>query len=209
MAGVINLARRANLMNSILIPIYTKLTQWDEREELFPLWRPLRFALARLHGYPKLNKLGSLDDKEEYSKILLEQGLENYLPADKSVVVKLSKFYELGMTEANLITLPEKEGLNDLNLLKNEAPFYGYMPYFLYECFEGGQFAEYFANDEELTKWIQKQHLEMLFDGYEVRKENIKDLTGMKDYRKSIPLDLELMLGNYIDVLEKRRESSR
>ena len=123
-------------MNSILMPIYTKLTQWDEKEEIFPLWRPLRFALARLNGYPKLNKLGNLDDKEGYSKVLLEQGLENFLPVDKAVVIKLSKFYELGMTDANLLSLPKKEGMEPLNQLKNQAPFYGYMPYFLYECFE-------------------------------------------------------------------------
>ena len=191
--------------------IKEKIQQWISCQEsetahtIFPLWRPLRFTLARINGYPKLNKIGNLDDEISFLNALSKYDLESFLPTNKTVVIKLARLFELGMTEANFMSLPDIKGRESLNELRNQAPFYGYMPYFLYECFDGGNFAQYFEHEAAFVEWIKEQHLEMFFEEEGISRDTIKDLSGMMDYRKSIPLDMELMLDNYIAILEKRK----
>ena len=202
-------------MDDVLKPIQEQIQQWILYEEetaggnansniIFSLWRPLRFTLARINGYPKLNQIGNMDDKISFLKELSKYDLNLFLPTRKSVVLKLVKLFELGMTRANVMVLPYKEGKELLNCLRNQEPFYDYMPYFLYECFEGGRFAQYFASHEKFKTWVKEQHLEMFFEENVIAKERVKDLSGMNDYRKSIPLDIEKMIDNYIEILEKR-----
>ncbi len=183
-----------------------KLTDGNlNADTIFSLWRPLRFTLARLNGYPKLNKIGDMNDKIAFLKELSKRDLSMFLPVDKPVVVKLAKLFELGMTRANVMILPHGAGMESINVLRNQEPFHDYMPYFLHECFEGGRFEQYFANDETLKEWICEQHLEMFFEGSNINKEKIRDLSGMEDYRKSIPLNMEVMLDNYIEILKQRQ----
>ena len=197
-------------MKENLNPIQEQIKKWIESEgrsdEMFSLWRPLRFTLARINGYPKLNKIGNLDNKKEFLKALSQYNLEDFLPVEKEVVRKLARFFELGTTPANKIEFPSEKATEAMKYLRNQEPNYDYMPYFLYECFEGGRFATCYESDASLQEWIKEQHLEMLFEGQELKKEKIKDLSGMGDYRKSIPLDMEFMLDNYIKILEKRQE---
>jgi hypothetical protein len=44
----------------------------------------------------------------------------------------------------------------------------------------------------------------MFFEGNDIKQEKIRDLSGMGHHRKSIPLDMEFMLENYIEILEMR-----
>lgn len=202
-------------MEDVLKPIQEKIQQWITNEEktaeknpnedvIFSLWRPLRFTLARINGYPKLNKIGDVNDKRNFLQELSKYNLDLFLPIDKPVVIKLAKLFELGMTRANVMILPHHTGLEALNCLRKQEPFHDYMPYFLHECFKGGRFAPYFASDEVLKEWIKEQHLEMFFEENEMARDRIKDLSGMEDYRKSIPLDMEVLLDNYIEILEQR-----
>lgn len=200
-------------MEAVLKPIDEMIQQWISYESMdsnqnadviFSLWRPLRFTLARINGYPKLNRIGNMDEKISFLTELSKYDLELFLPVDKPVVIKLAKLFKLGMTQANVMVLPSREGKESLSNLRKQEPFYDYMPYFLHECFEGGTFAKYFKDDADFAEWVKEQCLEMFFEGNEIVKEKIKDLSGMDDYRKSIPLDMELMLDNYIEILEQR-----
>jgi len=202
-------------MEDALKPIRQKIQQWlsfDENnseqdlsvDTIFSLWRPFRFTLARINGYPKLNKIGDMNDKISFLKELSKNDLDTFLPVEKPVVIKLAKLFELGMTDANVMILPDGKDVESLNILRKQEPFHDYMPYFLHECFEGGRFEAYFANNDAFAKWIREQRLEMFFENNDIKKDKLKDLSGMGDYRKSIPLDMELMLENYIEILEMR-----
>ena len=79
------------------------------------------------------------------------------------------------------------------------------MPYFLYECFKGGNFHKAFGSDEKVCKWIREEKLECFFDGT-VCKENIIDLAGTGNVKKGIPDDLNYMLRSYISILQKREK---
>ena len=196
-------------MEDVLRPIRQKIQEWiihseDEPVEVISLWRPLRFTLARINGYPKLNKMGDMNNKITFLKELEKHDLEVFLPINKPIVQKLVKLFKVGMTRANVMILPQRTGMESLNCLRSQEPFHDYMPYFLHECFEGGRFEQCFEDDNALKDWIEEQHLEMFFEGNDIKKEKIKDLSGMGDYRKSIPLNMEVMLENYIEILEDR-----
>ena len=194
------------LLEHILKPICEWIQQenYCEENQVITLWRPLKFTLARINGYPKLNKIANVDDVTTFLKEFTKQDIESFLPVQKSVVVKLAKLFELGMTSANMMEFPNDSDGGSLAQVRLQAPYYDYMPYFLHECFQGGMLATCFENDQELIAWIKEQHLEMFFEKDEIQKEKVKDLTGMNDYRKTIPLDLEVLLDNYIEILTKR-----
>lgn len=70
---------------------------------------------------------------------------------------------------------------------RGDKPYYDYMPYFLSECFENGDFSFYFTGgDEELKEWIREENLEMFFKD-RIEKEAIKDLAGTGNIKKEYP----------------------
>lgn len=87
---------------------------------------------------------------------------------------------------------------------RGDKPYYDYMPYFLSECFENGDFSFYFTGgDEELKEWIREENLEMFFKD-RIEKEAIKDLAGTGNIKKGVPQDMNFLLDNYIAILEQR-----
>ena len=86
---------------------------------------------------------------------------------------------------------------------RGKPPYYDYMPYFLHECFHDGDFSSPFLSDDDLRAWIQKESLYFFFGGT-IECKNILDLAGTGDVKKGNPSDLDYLLQNYIDILEKR-----
>ena len=171
-------------------------------DTIFSLWLPLRLTLVDINGYTTLNKNGLGSNRYVFLKnISIKNNLEYMLPSNYPTVIQLSKLFKLGQSRANVMILPENQRW--LNSARGKEPFYDYIPYFLHECFSGGKFSVAFNSDEELKKWIQKESLEMLFDGI-VAKNNIRDLSGSGDIRCGIPNDIEVLLKSYINILENR-----
>lgn len=172
-------------------------------DTIISLWLPLRMVLVRINGYDKLNELENINNRFLFLKklILDNNTLEKYLPVDDERVVLLSKLFEIGQKKENTMILPRRD------MQSKGEKCYDYMPYFLYECFQGGMFSEPFENDiEKLREWVNEQKLSMFFKEEKIQKENIIDLSGSGDIKNNIPPSkMELnMLKNYIDILEKR-----
>ena len=103
------------------------------------------------------------------------------------------------MTRANVMILPSIKLQN-----RGLKPYYDYMPYFLIECFKEGDFSKAFENDEGLKEWIERQHLKMFFENEDVENDKILDLSG-NGVKNNIPKNVEIMMDNYIDILERRK----
>ncbi|MHB8063117.1 MAG: hypothetical protein ACYDG2_10870 [Ruminiclostridium sp.] len=172
-------------------------------DTIFSLWLPLRFTLRKINGY-SLNIPDKVKERKKHLDFLVELGSNSssYLPVDNSLVEKLSRLFELGMKRENVMILPDRI----INCKRGSKPYYDYMPHFLNDCFQGGNFSKYFSNDEELQKWIETQHLQMFFENGSVKKSEIKDLSGSGSVQNNKPEKVEAMLDNYIDVLEARVE---
>jgi hypothetical protein len=171
-------------------------------DTIISLWLPLRFSLVRLNGYSILNKIGNINNKMDFLNEFIKYDLQEFLPVNEPVVIKLSELFKRGMKRENVMILPNRT----INCERSSEPYFDYMPHFLHDCFQGGYFSKYFSNDDELDKWIEIQHLKMFFESEPIRKFKIKDLSGSGSVKKNIPKKVEAMLDNYIDVLEARAE---
>ncbi|MGN0505503.1 MAG: hypothetical protein ACI4FZ_03025 [Lachnospiraceae bacterium] len=170
-------------------------------DTIFPLWMPLRFTLVAINGYAKIKKTaGNINHRDEFMKNLAhKEVLKELLPEDNYRVKNLSELFELGQTKANVMILPER-------WMKKRAssPYYDYMPYFLYECFKGGEFFSAFKTEEQVKKWILEQSLDMFFYG-EIKRNTIIDISGSKDIKCGTPDEIDFMVHNYIDILNQRK----
>lgn len=175
---------------------------------IFSLWLPLRYVLFSLNG-KKMYKLttDSFTKKnltEIYSNLI--RNIEEYLPYENELVIKLSKFYSLAMGRENVMRLPDRA----LNSKRGMGPYYDYIPYFLEQSFEGGDFSSSFENNNIVfIEWIKKEKLELLFKENIVDKNNILDLAGSNDLHSVVNknnINVNCLLDSYINVLEKRKE---
>ncbi|MCM1084163.1 MAG: hypothetical protein NC428_11900 [Clostridium sp.] len=175
-------------------------------DTLFSLWLPLRHTIVRMNDAEKIKAVGNINRKCDFLRELIKgDNLEKLLPEKEEVVKKLSILFELGLCRENVFLLPDRQ----LNCARARKPYYDYVPVFLLESFPGGAFAHYWNSPEEHLQWIEKEHLEMFFDG-EVSPDTIKDLSGSGNVRISLAPEgidaMECMLDNYSNVLRERKK---
>lgn len=169
-------------------------------DTIFSLWIPLRLALVRINRYSALKKYGNINNKIAFLEAILnEQTIAKLLPKSNETVSKLLKLFDLGQEKCNVMSLKERRMQS-----RGGKPYYDYMPYFLFECFDNGAFSRCFTGNCDLIEWIIQQNLNMFFEG-EITKDNIKDLSGSGDLTKGIPQNLDYLLDNYIAILEQRK----
>lgn len=180
---------------------------------LISLWVPLRFTLNYFekekfgrwkewsawkdyeYNNLKPNKL-SLKDDNAFLKDLL-QNLESHLNFEDSITIKLSKLFDLGCQRCNAIRVPYRNWI----FARGRDPYFEYMPAFLYDRFE--------VEDEEfLREWIIKESLQFFFKDGNIMQANVRDLAGTGNplHHKPADIQLDILLDNYIDILEKRKK---
>ncbi|MBD5452325.1 MAG: hypothetical protein HDR25_06755 [Lachnospiraceae bacterium] len=191
--------------------VHDEYRRWHDRDcvltggnlcadTMFSLWRPLKNTIIRLNDEHVIQ-----GGKYQFiQELLKEDMMEKLLPVEQPIVRKLSTLFALGFGRENVFLLPDRK----LNLLRGRKPYDDYMPAFLFETFGDGAFAQYWSSPEEHLQWIEQEHLQMFFDG-DILSENIKDLSGSGDVRKSLAPDgiqpVERMIDNYISILQERR----
>lgn len=172
-------------------------------DTIFSLWLPLRLSLVRVSGYRKIKRItGFKTDKEniDFLKALIsDNNLENLLPQDNRTTILLSELFSLGQEIENTMILPNRS-LQE----RGRAPFYDYLPYFLFECFEKGYFHRVFGSNENFKNWIIQENLECFFNGA-ICRENIIDLAGTGNIKYGIPDEINYLLSNYIRILKIRK----
>jgi hypothetical protein len=192
-------------------------------DTIFSLWLPLRHTIVRINGYEKISEIGDINDKKSFVCALLEDdNLEKLLPKELSIVRTLSELFTYGMERENVMLLPKRvfhrrDGVAVfLNRARGGKPYWDYIPHFLYELFEGGDFADAVGNDDEACRtWIREQNMTMFFKDGILDREHIKDLAGSgsvkaslaptgSSYEESLALQ-EKKLRNYIDILKIRK----
>lgn len=176
-------------------------------DTIFSLWTPLKSVLYRLAGQEKriYRALGVREGYTIYKNRdtlqRIKRNIRIVLPKEKPEVKQLIKLFELGQERCNVMILPD----HDINMKRGGRPYIDYMPYFLRECFAGGDFASYFEGDADLEKWIRREYLQMFFEEGILAPKRIRDLTGSGDVRVPQVTDLEQYLTNYIRILECRK----
>jgi len=169
-------------------------------DTIISLWLPLRFTLVAINGYAKIKRLaGNIDKRYEFlEKLLKEDIMQELLPEDNPRVQKLIELFEIGQTRANVIILPERWMQK-----RGKAPYYDYMPYFLNECFEGGEFYKAFMSEDKLIEWLEEERLTMFFSD-KLSADSVIDLSGSGDVKNGIPQEIDVLVTNYLIVLRKR-----
>ncbi len=176
-------------------------------DTIFSLWLPLRFTLKSIHGYARLRSLGNINHKYLFLKALRQAyGTERFktlFPLDDERILALLTLFELGQTRANVMRLPDRR-----MQARGMAPYYDYVPYFLYECFANGAFSAYFGSDDELVTWIHQEALTMFFKQGEIKPSTLCDLSESGSIQCGIPLEHHILdyLQNYIACLQERSE---
>lgn len=167
---------------------------------IFSLWIPLRFTLVRLNDYQELNRIFTEVKKIPVCEKIVEQPdiIKSLLPYENNTVLLLSELFALGRTRANVMLLKERWHQN-----RGNEPYWDYMPYYLFECFEGGYFSSAFSSDAELKNWIEREHLNNFFNK-EIDRNSIKDLAGNGNIKYGVPKDMDYLLNNYIEILKER-----
>ena len=169
-------------------------------DTIFSLWIPLRLVLVSINRYEKIKKYGNINDKIDFLKVISRESiLKELLPKSNISVIKLSRLFELGQERCNVMILKNRAMQS-----RGLPPFYDYMPYFLYECFDDGKFSKYFDSNEDLINWINDEKLNMFFKKY-ITKKDIIDLSKSGNIKKGIPNNIDDLLDNYISILEKRK----
>lgn len=171
-------------------------------DTIFSLWRPLRFALVRISGYEKIKQVTGMDLEQSaafYKALIRDANLKELLPIKEETTRLLSELFYYGQQIENTMLLPERWLQS-----RGSAPYHDYMPYFLYECFEGGHFHKAFGSDEKVCEWIKTERLDCFFEGT-ICRESIIDLAGTGDVKNGLPDDLNILLRNYIHILMKRQ----
>lgn len=174
-------------------------------DTIFSLWLPLRYALVRVSGYDKIKEVTGLELTQSVSfwRALIKNGnLKKLLPIKNETTRLLSELFYYGQQVENTMILP-KRWLQE----RGGKPYYDYMPYFLYECFKGGNFYKAFGSEDKLLEWIKIERLECFFEG-NICRENIIDLAGTGNVKKGVPDNLNYMLRSYISILQKRASIS-
>lgn len=200
-----------------------QLTGGDlKADTIFSLSLPLRYVLMRIWNRKRIwnNSVyvpsKSYSGDEEYWKFMndLYTHTSDYLPTDNPLIEQLSQLFEFGMRRENVMLLPDRKLQK-----RGKCPYYDYMPYFLHECFDEGDFHFAFITNENVIGWIKDQHLEMFFENEDIQKGKILDLHGTGDVTKNLPivggkpkvenLNIEGMLDNYITILQARKKYYR
>jgi hypothetical protein len=195
-------------------------------DTIFSLWLPLRHTIAKINGKEKISEIFGMSivgmRKEAYVRALLwEDNLEKLLPKELSIVRTLSELFTYGMERENVMILPKRYFYHNgkeksLNFTRGRKPYCDYIPRFLYEMFDGGDFADAVGNDDEACRtWIREQNMTMFFKDEILDREHIKDLAGSgsvkvslaptgSSYEESLVFQ-EKQLRNYIDILKIRK----
>ena len=123
-------------------------------DTIFSLWRPLRFALVRVSGYKKIKEVTGMDLEKSisFNRVLIrDENLKKLLPIKNETTHLLSELFDYGQRIENTMLLPERWLQS-----RGNAPYYDYMPYFLYECFEKGDFYRAFGMRRFVNGWKQR-----------------------------------------------------
>ena len=177
-------------------------------DTLFSLWLPLRYTLNHCGSDPwkEWCKKGfrnhfRLKSCDEFMNDLLKN-IEVFLPECAETEL-LAKLFEHGRKRGNVIILPYRRW----NSIRGSKPYFDYIQHFLFDILN--------TNDEKFLQatvnWIKREHLEMLFAGKSIKKENLIDLWGSGNVTRHDPKELEVktLLENYVAVLEERQEYYR
>lgn len=175
-------------------------------DTIFSLWLPLRFALVKLNDYDKIVKYTGIGIKKDVSflkALLIDDNLQRLLPEECETTKLLSTLFYYGQRIENTMILPDRKLQS-----KGNKPYYDYMPYFLHDCFSGGELSSFFKGDDDIIRWIKEENLEFFFKDKKICKENIIDLAGTNNVTKNVPPDinaLNKMFRKYIVILRKRK----
>lgn len=172
-------------------------------DTIITLWLPLRYVLDLegsekwIKAKAKENKKMKLKTNKKFIKELKED-LNSFIP-NKELRLKLEKLFELGRSKANVMILPYRKW----NSLRGKAPYYDYLPHFLYDLLKTED--ELFLR--AIYNWINREKLTVFFDG-DIKKENIKDLAGTGNVWSHKPQKINtiLLIDNYIELLSKRQK---
>ena len=177
-------------------------------DTLCSLWLPLRYSLnyfesERWSYWKKFEENNLRPQKlglKDYNPFLLEleRDIEQFLPHHETTR-KLIRLFELGQRRCNVMLLPERSW----NTKRGRAPYYDYLPHFLYDLLSSEYNAEY---NVDVSAWIKTESIDMFFKDNDISCKNIIDLAGTGDVRRHPPKDIDLpyLLENYIRILELR-----
>ncbi len=166
-------------------------------DTVISLWLPLRYVIMNENSkrWQQITNKSNLKKNKEFLLDLIDH-IEVYIPEDSPYLDALSYLFTLGQTRANVMILLDPSWNTD----KGSGPYYDYLPHYLYDLMED--------DSGEIKSWIKDEHLTGFFQNEIVRKDHILDLAGTGSVTLHYPsiIHLDVLLGNYIRILEDRSQ---
>ncbi len=182
-------------------------------DTIFSLWLPLRYTLSFFekaqfgrwqnwrqwkeyeYSVLKPKKLGLKKCKAFLNDLI--ENIEEYLDFEDEIAIKLSRLFDIGCERCNVMILPYRYW----NSKRGNYPYFDYLPAFLYDVFDK-------CDNDFLRDWIEKESLQPFFKDGSIAKENVRDLAGTGNplIHRPAEINLEVLLDNYIDILEERKK---
>ena len=191
-------------------------------DTLMSAWTPVKWVADYINKekgirFYKNSKYG--DDPHRDIKIVAEEG-EKYLPSDHKLVKLLNAFLELAELRCNYILLPDRKMNCDRykDYINGKAVWlYDEVPATLSHIFDKNSLGRYFigadgeVDNERVTEWVLREHLEMGFADNEISAGSVRPLiSGLEPYEAKWLEDedeIAQALEYMIDFLQSRREA--
>lgn len=135
---------------------------------LFSFWMPFQLAVFLINKksfmYYKLSLHKEYYGKKQIDRLFGDECFEQ-------VREMFTKFAGLCFTNGNFVLLPNRD------MQKRGVLYEDRVDKTLFECFPNGTLSEYFSNNEEiLSDWIRREHLEVLFKYGDIARESVLPL---------------------------------
>ena len=187
-------------------------------DTLMSAWTPIKWVadFVNSENGTKFYKRNGSSDPDHYLRLLADE-TDKYLPPEHRLVKLLNRFLVLAELRCNFILLPDRKmncARYKIEINGRETGLYDEVPATLSHIYDRNSLGRYFlgesrdVNEEFVTRWIKREHLEMGFEDSVIDKSHVRSLIpGLDPYEAKWLNDGEEIysaLEYMIDFLEKR-----
>ncbi len=190
-------------------------------DTLMSAWTPIKWVADFLNRDSEIAfyKTSRINEDPNHDLRLLAEDADIYLPKDNKLVGLLNRFLELAEQRCNFMLLPDRR-MNPARYrtyIKGENVWlYDEVPTTLAHLFDKDSLGRFFSDDkgeinkEAVKEWIEREHLEMGFEGGRIDKDHVRPLIPGHD-----PYEAKWLTGEseicdaleyMIDFLQKRMD---
>lgn len=138
-------------------------------DTIVSFWTPYKRLLKLEAGWTVCKKLECKYNIEKLLNQIQPTWSNDFTPKINELNKKIEDFAKVCYTKGNYMLLPERWMNNQRYNISEDR-----LDLTLYSCFDNGELAHFFKNEEELKAWIKRERLDIMFHDRILVKENIE-----------------------------------